>query len=479
MKHLLLPALGLLMTAASASAATPWTAVQDIADFTTDARYAIGYSNPKGVWKANGDVMSFNLAPQDRGFYAISDCDMTATALNTVPAEAAIVRLEDAGNGLFNIYLTNGPKTGYLVPLDGKNGITVSETPVPVKITLGKGPADDSLKEPLFTTSVRYQTASDDDRSDFSWVNTAVNYEMTHVFWVCMQAESGGQLFFYKEDPTAAPTQTYKATPEAGAYDEYPAVTLTFDGVSSIKIAEGAKATLTLGGYTFDFSLSAEGNALTLTPQEAITAYSGAFTPFILELPEGAVTLVYGENEYPNEAITINSYSVNPPTFSQLDIVDAPEVYTSVSELSSLEFAYTDPYTLDAVNTRNPLTITGQNFGAYGTLNVTGTEEKSFTATVQWTTPEEEIVSDLYVVTIPAEAIVVSNGYGYIFRNDENINFELTLDLSASVDSFEADSTVTVFSATGICLMRNAAPEALETLPAGLYIVNGRKLIRK
>lgn len=56
--------------------------------------------------------------------------------------------------------------------------------------------------------------------------------------------------------------------------------------------------------------------------------------------------------------------------------------------------------------------------------------------------------------------------------------FSLHLADAASIDTVEgADGTVTVFTTTGICLMRHAAPEALETLAPGIYIVNGRKTV--
>ncbi len=48
-----------------------------------------------------------------------------------------------------------------------------------------------------------------------------------------------------------------------------------------------------------------------------------------------------------------------------------------------------------------------------------------------------------------------------------------------AISANSADDAVTVYNLQGNCLLRNADKSALSTLPAGLYIVNGRKSLLK
>lgn len=49
-------------------------------------------------------------------------------------------------------------------------------------------------------------------------------------------------------------------------------------------------------------------------------------------------------------------------------------------------------------------------------------------------------------------------------------------DENTGVTPMFIDGEVTVITATGVCLMRNAPADALSNLPSGLYIVNGKKI---
>lgn len=479
MKHLLLPAAILLLAAQSASAQYPWKAVTGTEELTAEGLYAIGYVNNAGAWKAPGDVMSYNIAPPNRGFYAIENCDIVDDVLMELPAEAAIVRLEAAGEGFYNIYLTNGPQPGYIVPLDtGRNGITISDTPMRAKITFGMGAQDDSSATPEFTAKIVFDWTGDEARADFSWVYTAVGGKMTHVFWSCAQADSGGSMKIFKEDTTQPPKPVYTASPVPGAYDEFPEITLAYQGATAVQIEEGATATLTLGGYTFPFNMKTEENKVIISSEEPVTAYSGPYTPYLLDIPAGAFKISYGETVLVSEAIQLDGYSINPPQLSNLEILNGLEAYPSTEAMNGMEFGFSQPFNLNAVNTKEPLTIIGQTLGAQGTLKITDTRDNSFTASIDWVVPVEEIPSDDYVITIPAEALVLSNDYGYIFRNEEAFNFQVTLDLDLSVAGISADDVYTVYTTDGICLLREGTRAEFEALPSGIYICN-KVLIKK
>lgn len=88
-------------------------------------------------------------------------------------------------------------------------------------------------------------------------------------------------------------------------------------------------------------------------------------------------------------------------------------------------------------------------------------------------TPFEPTEGD-YVLIIPAKAYQTASGmnseyrYYYTFRHGQS-----------SVTLLQTgDEGVTIYTPTGICVARNASTDILSTLPAGIYIVNGKKIIK-
>ena len=71
--------------------------------------------------------------------------------------------------------------------------------------------------------------------------------------------------------------------------------------------------------------------------------------------------------------------------------------------------------------------------------------------------------------------------YGDGLDHDNDIMGRYVWDSGASADEISADSDTPgdVFTATGICVMRQADRKALRNLPAGIYLHNGRKIIVK
>lgn len=67
---------------------------------------------------------------------------------------------------------------------------------------------------------------------------------------------------------------------------------------------------------------------------------------------------------------------------------------------------------------------------------------------------------------------------------DATSTFSLTVLFDTNVDSgvesvWAAEGKVTAYSISGVRVLDNADPEAMKSLPAGLYIVNGKKTVIK
>ncbi len=59
--------------------------------------------------------------------------------------------------------------------------------------------------------------------------------------------------------------------------------------------------------------------------------------------------------------------------------------------------------------------------------------------------------------------------------------FDLYYKYHTAVESVgvDSDESSDVYSATGILLHKNATPEQINSLPAGLYIIGGKKILKR
>lgn len=85
--------------------------------------------------------------------------------------------------------------------------------------------------------------------------------------------------------------------------------------------------------------------------------------------------------------------------------------------------------------------------------------------------PFEPVEGD-YVLIVPAKSYQTASGmnseyrYYYTFRHGQS-----------SVTLLQTgDEGITVYTPTGVCVARNASTDILSSLPAGIYIVNGKKI---
>lgn len=98
-------------------------------------------------------------------------------------------------------------------------------------------------------------------------------------------------------------------------------------------------------------------------------------------------------------------------------------------------------------------------------------ESEAFTSLICEPSPAYD-KSGTYIFTVP-DNFLMYNGTpmkgisaSFIVKND-----------TTGIESPENDSEVTVYSTTGILLMKNVPANQLYSLPAGLYIINGKKVM--
>jgi hypothetical protein len=72
------------------------------------------------------------------------------------------------------------------------------------------------------------------------------------------------------------------------------------------------------------------------------------------------------------------------------------------------------------------------------------------------------------------------DGNGYVWNDDELLSRGVLKMISTDIHNISADINVNVYTVSGILLRSNVAKDkALDNLPAGIYIVNGKNVIKK
>lgn len=100
---------------------------------------------------------------------------------------------------------------------------------------------------------------------------------------------------------------------------------------------------------------------------------------------------------------------------------------------------------------------------------------------------ESEAFSDLICEPTPAYTkngtytfTIPDNFLTYNGRPMPGISASFVVENSTSgLKDVESETEVTVYSPSGVCLMKNSSAASLQSLPAGLYIVNGKKAVLK
>lgn len=82
-----------------------------------------------------------------------------------------------------------------------------------------------------------------------------------------------------------------------------------------------------------------------------------------------------------------------------------------------------------------------------------------------------------YVLSIPADFFVI--GEELEIKSSIAVTYEFTISRGNAVESINGENTFTVYNMAGMRILKGAAANALRELPAGLYIINGKKVMVK
>lgn len=93
--------------------------------------------------------------------------------------------------------------------------------------------------------------------------------------------------------------------------------------------------------------------------------------------------------------------------------------------------------------------------------------------------------SDTSLATVENGRVVINGTYGEVTLTavtenglEASVTFSVSGGEFTGVDAISAEEFVTVYDITGRCLILNGISRQFDALPAGIYIVNGRKIVK-
>ncbi|MDE6217428.1 MAG: hypothetical protein K2F64_00315, partial [Muribaculaceae bacterium] len=249
-----------------------------------------------------------------------------------------------------------------------------------------------------------------------------------------------------------APDQTYTISPEAGSYNPYPTVTITYDGCSNIVVKEGAKAELYYGTTAttpkYYLNITSEDNKVILTPESPITEVPASeYTTLKLVVREGSYDLTYNGKDYSNYEVTYNDYKMKvisacPDAVPVLDYDNL-----TAADLLTINFKFSSSYEGNIAN--SGVTAAG-NIKIYR-INEDGSatiidgfkawkfnaDKTGFSLTFKGT--EEKLTTGNYELRIPARTYKVTNNGTTEFNVAQVYPFSLG---TTGVEGIESDNTL-------------------------------------
>lgn len=296
------------------------------------------------------------------------------------------------------------------------------------------------------------------------------------------QSYDSTELYYSYTVMGEKPEMPYTVSPEGGKYKVFPTVVITYTGASSVDVPAGATASLSIAGtpsYTFD--LSGEGNTVIAIPREAINQYSGSeYTKYVLSIAADTYTVTYGETAWGNREVSIDDFSIAAPSL-EFTVTPAPGeiALDNADQLKNLIITFPTGWkagcnTMKMGNYLYKVDAAGEleqvakynSFGAKATDNVLTVPLSG----------ADDITLELgnYRVVLQAQ-FVRATPPGSTILNGEAYTWDYSVVDSVAVRAlFEENPDVVIYTLQGV---RVKAAD-LKELPAGLYIVNGKKVVR-
>jgi hypothetical protein len=217
----------------------------------------------------------------------------------------------------------------------------------------------------------------------------------------------------------------------------------------------------------------ASGNTVSFKVMSA----SEVITPgnYVLYVPE---TFMVVNGEHPTEALEFEYVIKDKAVEIPYTVTFTPEPGTVESLLTIItSFTSEDGVTVtrDHYTNTYPKLYRLDESGNRGTV-ISGAQLKG-EGVFTWAPYYDDPTDGDYEWVIPAGYITFENASGDKATNKEEVAKYTVLSSNSVKDLFTSDTTYTVYNVAGVCLLKNADADAIASLPAGLYVINGKKIL--
>ncbi len=288
----------------------------------------------------------------------------------------------------------------------------------------------------------------------------------------------------------AAPAQAADwVAPEVIPSDDTTFATLMWPDGYEVEVDDAAEGIII--NYTnFDYAyLEADETQIYADGQYMYLIFPDDFTPSVgdelnFELDKGDYTLTYAGEEVTTQDISVtwilgggdpgtdeltytSSYADGEATFQfpagyGVELKRGSAVTATLSKLN----AYTEEYEETATYGSSNISVSG-NYSTY---------EFAINVTIE----EADIAEPgFYQLIVPSTAYIVTNVMTStdVETVDLVVEFEV---ITQGIDAISAENvTFRVYNAAGVCVMENATSTSISSLPRGIYIANGKKILVK
>lgn len=282
------------------------------------------------------------------------------------------------------------------------------------------------------------------------------------------------------------PVSRPNVSPAAGVVTSLSAITFSFGGneVGSLQ-TEAAWENITLTDRSDNTVYKCESVTVNASSAVATFATIKKSGEYLLTVPAGAFSGYTSDGRLSNDGFNI-LYTIPAPTGtgdllnvtfeSEETIVESIQhiTFTFPDAAEGLKYPFASGITSDITLTYTPSANLNADEEVYHPIGA----QLSNGNTVTLTFGEALTATGTYKLTVPAGVFEEENN-----PSSTNALIERTysIDIRNGVDSIIAgnNSTFTVISLQGVTLLSDASAEVVADLPAGIYIINGHKVIIK
>ena len=207
---------------------------------------------------------------------------------------------------------------------------------------------------------------------------------------------------------------------------------------------------------------------------------------YSITIPAGVVNIDYNGKSIPNDQI-IYTFTLKAQQAFVLPAPNVTPVSGDVTELSDVKISW--PGSIGGLDLLNK-----NETGGDVTVTLDGAAFTNFTTSFEWSSKSaetegahgdifvisfgENLPGGTYVVTVPSGCLNVSDIDKGTLQN-EPIVLTYVYDNSAGVGSVSGNETLKIYNLNGVKVGETSDKNDLNNLPAGIYIINGKKVVIK